>query len=1009
MIHFKSGLPEGGFVSEGYKYFTNYYILTGTEEISETYSNYNLSKAYVNGKDTIFESDEIVLQFKEAIIEAQKISLENQFNLTYITGNDVYERYAAVDATIQAAAIYETGLVKFAHPNFFVRATPAHQPNDLYFNKQWYLHNTGPSQIINDGLGGTLDADMDVVEAWDITKGDSNIVSAIIDWGVTSDHPDLPNSRQVRLPGGNLTAKYDTLLDPDDLSPSFHAHGDNCAGIIGATQDNLMGISGIAPLTKIMPIKIGFAMPITLLSDVISFADSNNAHIMSLSFTWGSLPYAAVESAIELASKNDRLIFAGLGNNRGSNQYSFDPLFNIDSGKVEYPAKTPTEGVIAVGSSTINNQVAMYSPISKDVDIVAPSSNSVFDVGYRFSSSANDINIWTTDYPDTNSLSGNINPYSYVDSSVPFGEILPNYGSNNLAFTGRFGGTSAATPMVAGTAALALSVNSCLTNNQVKEILFFTADKVGGHNYNWSSTKPGHSKEFGYGRVNAHKAVLAAQDMQSSTLDLVIKDVPNDFGAEPDTVANILYVSEDIWTRNRQDGRINQFQEAPEYDPINPVYVYVRVRNNSCVDATTLDSVSIYWAKASTALAWPTPWDASINAPLMGAPLATLSVGNLEAGHDTILEIPWLLPNPQNYTIDIWHFCLLARIESSTDTMTFPETNVLWQNVRNNNNIAWKNVTVVDNNKVGTTTNELEYGLGAAVGIGNNTNQGDVIKLNFRNPAEYYGLPVHLAAEITIKLDDLSLQKWEQGGSISSGFDYYGNGIFRVVNNEASLEGLFYESYETSTIYVGFNFLTEEVDDKMVFRYYVEQENGSGAIVGGEEYYIHRDERPLFFAEAGFNQSVNQGQSIQLQANSINEPAEYNWYDENGELFYTGLDTSFIPTKSQKFVLEVLALKDGFKDYDEKEIDFKENFIQQLSPNPTTKNQTLTIDYVINNGSTVQFILENIITNNNHIYQAQVTSLSTSISISNLITGNYVLRMLVNGIVVDSKQLIIQN
>lgn len=1010
MIHFKNGVPLGGFVSEGYHYGGNYYILTGTEELSETYRNYNLSKAYVTGKDTIFESDEIVLQFKTATSEAQKTNLESQYHLTHITGNDIYERYDALDASLKAVAIYETGLVKYAHPNFFIRASPAYQPNDIYFDKQWYLHNTG--QIVNDGVGGTLDADMDVAEAWDITRGDSNIVTAIIDWGVTSDHPDLPNSRQVRLPGGNLTAKYDTLLDPNNLSPSVHSHGDNCAGIIGATQDNLIGISGIAPFTKIMPIKLGFAMPITILSDVILFADSNNAQIMSLSFTWGSLPYASVETAIDLAFRNDRLIFAALGNNRGSNQYSLVSTFNIDSGMVEYPANSPTVGVIAVGASTINNQVALYSPISKNVDIVAPSSNSVSDAGYRFSSAANDINIWTTDYPDTNLMPGNSNPYGYTDSSVPIGEILPNYGSNNLAFTGRFGGTSAAAPMVAGVSALVLTVNNCLTNTQVKDILFSTADKSGGYNYNWSSAKSGHSKEFGYGKVNAHKAVLAAQAMQSSILDLVIKDVPNDFGAEPDTVANMLYVSEDIWTRNAQDGRINQYQEVPEYSPTHPVYIYVRVRNHSCVDATANDSISIYWAKASTALAWPAPWDASISSPLMGAPAATLSVGNLKAGRDTILEIPWLLPNPQNYaaiTNDIWHFCLLARVESSTDTMTFPETAVLWQNVRNNNNIAWKNVTVVDNNKVGATTSELEYGLGTALAIGNNTNEEVDIKLKFRNPTEHYGLPISTAAEINIKLDEISLQKWEQGGYLSSGLDYYGDGLFRVVDETAVLEGLYYEAYETSTIYVGFNFLTELVDDKMVFHYYVEQFNSENQVVGGEEYYIHRDERPLFLADAGFNQRVNQGQTIQLQVNSINEPALYNWYDENGELFYTGTDTSFIPTKSQKFVLEILALKDGFKDYDDKEIDFKENFIQQISPNPMRKNQTLTINYVLNTGASVQFVLENIITNRNHIYPAQVSAPSASIAISNLTAGNYILKMLVDGIVLDSKSLIIQN
>ena len=110
--------------------------------------------------------------------------------------------------------------------------------------------------------------------------------------------------------------------------------------------------------------------------------------------------------------------------------------------------------------------------------------------------------------------------------------------------------------------------------------------------------------------------------------------------------------------------------------------------------------------------------------------------------------------------------------------------------------------------------------------------------------------------------------------------------------------------------FVGFNFLTEEVGPQTVFRYYAEQEVEE-AIVGGEEFLIHTDERPIFYADAGTNQSVNQGQTIQLSAQNIGEPAQYYWYDENGELFYTGTDTSFISAANQKFVLEIIAVKDG--------------------------------------------------------------------------------------------------
>ncbi len=200
----------------------------------------------------------------------------------------------AGDALQISKSMYESGLVEFCTPNFLIKAIAAHDaekhqssqldknavsyplnqewksagtnidppqyiPNDTYFNQQWYLHNTG--QGTNDGRSTTPNADIDAPEAWMITKGSPTIVIAVIDQGVTSDHPDLPNSRQVRLDGANFAYQNDGTDDPNNLNPTVttflsKSHGNACAGIIAATQDNGIGVTGIAPLCKIMPIKI---------------------------------------------------------------------------------------------------------------------------------------------------------------------------------------------------------------------------------------------------------------------------------------------------------------------------------------------------------------------------------------------------------------------------------------------------------------------------------------------------------------------------------------------------------------------------------------------------------------------------------------------------------------------------------------------------------------------------------------------------------------------------------
>src|SRR5690606_16033424 len=78
-----------------------------------------------------------------------------------------------------------------------------------------------------------------------------------------------------------------------------------------------------------------------------------------------------------------------------------------------------------------------------------------------------------------------------------------------------------------------------------------------------------------------------------------------------------------------------------------------------------------------------------------------LNIPVLQPGESVVVEIPWYPPDVNNFNCagDAGHFCLLARIETDTTSpfgMTTPETMSVAANVTNNNNIAWKNVTIVD-------------------------------------------------------------------------------------------------------------------------------------------------------------------------------------------------------------------------------------------------------------------------------------------------------------------------
>ena len=163
--------------------------------------------------------------------------------------------------------------------------------------------------MFTDGHFGTVDADIDAPEAWSITRGNNNIIIAVLDEGLTPNHSDLPNTRQIRLNGSNFGDG-----DPNNPSPTGNNnHGNASAGIIAAIQNNNEGITGIAPNCRIMPIRIfntdGSGITPERLAAAINFARLNGAHIISNSWGYSSTNpnfYPVIRDAIIVATTQGR-------------------------------------------------------------------------------------------------------------------------------------------------------------------------------------------------------------------------------------------------------------------------------------------------------------------------------------------------------------------------------------------------------------------------------------------------------------------------------------------------------------------------------------------------------------------------------------------------------------------------------------------------------------------------------------------------------------------------------
>ena len=159
--------------------------------------------------------------------------------------------------------------------------------------------------------------------------------------------------------------------------------------------------------------------------------------------------------------------------------------------------------------------------------------------------------------------------------------------------------------------------------------------------------------------------------------DVWIKDKAVDEGGEydPATVGLNMWESEDIWVRtNGCDGGL--VHQNAEFGQTN--CVYVRLHNRDQPASGTLD---VRYANAGLGLAWPTDWQLISTASASPAANATVVIG-----------IPWSPPAPGA----TGHFCLLARWLSPSDPMTWAETSDVNFNTRFNNNIAWKNIHIVN-------------------------------------------------------------------------------------------------------------------------------------------------------------------------------------------------------------------------------------------------------------------------------------------------------------------------
>jgi subtilisin family serine protease len=261
--------------------------------------------------------------------------------------------------------------------------------NDTYRSQQWAL-----SALKAESVHQT-------------TKG-SGVTVAVIDTGVRFSHADL---------SGNVLSGVD-YVSAGTSADDENGHGTHIAGIIAAVQNNSRGIAGMAPKSKILPVRVldryGSGTDANVAKGIL-YAASHGAKVINLSLT-GTQQSTAMRTAVATAISKNVLVVAAAGNGGCS---------LLGGSATQYPAAYP--GVVGAAAVTQSLSRASYSSCGSWVDVAAPgdriiSTTITHSVGLGCSSSASYC-----------TLSGTSMAAPYVAASAALAVAKKGWGQSTVA------------------------------------------------------------------------------------------------------------------------------------------------------------------------------------------------------------------------------------------------------------------------------------------------------------------------------------------------------------------------------------------------------------------------------------------------------------------------------------------------------------------------------------------------------------------------------------------------
>jgi len=331
-----------------------------------------------------FAPGRVLVRFRKgrtaAAMAAAHAAVRAQVIRSYrVVGGLQLVRLAAGMSVAQAVRLYRRNPdVLYAEPDYLQYADAT--PNDPSYGQLWGMNNTG--QSVNGGAGGTVDADIDAPEAWNLSTGSATVVVGVIDSGADYNHPDLAANTYSNAaecsgaPGvdddGNgyvddchgINPAYSTTDPMDD-----NDHGTHVAGTIGAVGNNGVGVVGVNWHVRIYPCKFlnaGGSGPTSGAVECLEYfamMKDRGVNIVATNNSWGGGGYSqALYDAIAAQLSRGILFVAAAGNNASDNDAA-----------PHYPSNYFLPNVISVAATDRWDALASFSDFGRNtVQMGAP-------------------------------------------------------------------------------------------------------------------------------------------------------------------------------------------------------------------------------------------------------------------------------------------------------------------------------------------------------------------------------------------------------------------------------------------------------------------------------------------------------------------------------------------------------------------------------------------------------------------------------------------------------------